>query len=90
MEETNYKYKAMLTDKLIIKNPSTIIRYGTSDGKVFDNKHEAEMHDEVISRQRYYEYLLKERNWFMRLFNIKPSMSFYDEIALKAKLNRRC
>jgi hypothetical protein len=90
MEETNYKYVEMLTEKLILKYPEPIIRYRTSDGRFFTDGSEADLHEDIISRERYYDHLMENRNWFMKLFNIKPSMSFYDEISFKAKINRRC
>ncbi len=62
-----------------ILNPICKIIYVTSDGRKFEDKIAAEKHDKIISRQMYYEYLIKNRNWIQRLFNIKPSMKFYDE-----------
>ncbi len=29
-------------------------------------------------REEYYQSKLKKRNWFQKLFNIKPDMKFYD------------
>lgn len=83
-EEDIYKYRMLLTEDLMFKKPDTRIIYKTCDGKEFYNRHEAEIHDRIASRKIYYEHLLKNRNWFMRFFNIKPSMKFYDEQCIRA------
>lgn len=56
-----------------------VIVYDTIDGRKFTNKEVAESHDRIAHRQRYYNLKMENRNWFMRLFNIKPSMKSYDE-----------
>ena len=87
MEEKYHKMFVM--PDVAFEIPKHSIKYITSDGKSFTDKLEAEIHDDVVSRQMYFEHLMKKRNWFQRLFNIEPDMSFYDSIALKAKLNRK-
>lgn len=56
------------------------IIYRTSDGMEWNNKDVANNHERALMRKRYYENEMKNTNWFMRLFNIKPSMKFYDSI----------
>ena len=36
--------------------------------------------EETIAKDRkeFYEHLLSKRNWFQKLFNIEPDMSFFD------------
>jgi hypothetical protein len=82
MEEDFIKHELLSEERLgvIIKNPPDLmINYITSDGKQFSNRAEAVRHDRVVARKHYYEHLLKNRNWLMRFFNIKPSMKFYDQ-----------
>ena len=63
--------------------------YMASDGTVFKTEFEARYHEmmvcEPIKREKYYQYLMAKRNWFQRLFNIKPDMSFYDEMTFKSR-----
>lgn len=84
MEEDICKHRTLLEDDVFWKKADTRIIYETCDGKTFNNLHEAKIHDREESRKRYYEHLLKNRNWFQRFFNIKPSMEFYDRMSLKA------
>lgn len=77
------KYRMLLTQELIIKNPECNIEWVTADGKRFKDKYEAERHDRIVSRQMYYEHLMKNRNWFQRVLNLKPNMNFYDELCSK-------
>jgi len=77
-----YKYRMLMTEELMFKKPDMRVKYIASNGKEFYNEMEAVMYDREISRESYYNHLLKNRNWFMRLFNIKPSMDFYDMMEL--------
>jgi hypothetical protein len=83
----NYQEFDLLSEFRIgiqLKNPAeNKIKYVTSDGKVFYDELQAYLHDREVSRERYYQQMLKDRNWFQKLFNIKPSMKFYDEMASK-------
>lgn len=70
---------------IIIKNPNLKIKYIVMDDTSFEDKHRAIDYEEKLSRYNYYNFLLAKRNWFMKFFNIKPSMKFYDELVFKSK-----
>jgi len=89
MEKTieDYERHRMLSEEPIIRNtnaPPFIYNYMATDGKTFDNELECMMYDMEISRKRYYNHKIKTRNWFQKLFNIKPDMNFYDQMTLKS------
>mgnify|MGYP003436276146 FL=1 len=85
MESKDWQYNRMLDEGLIIKYNEPKIIYVSSDGKKFEDLYYYERHEKIVSRQMYYEYLLSKRNWFMRFFNIKPSMDFYDKMTINLK-----
>lgn len=72
------KYHFLATEGLNIHYTAPKLKYMTSDGKEFDLECEAILHESITSRERYYQYLLKKRNWFQKFFNMEPDMSFYD------------
>ncbi len=61
-----------------IEFPTHKILYETSDGRKFDSKEEAEIHDKPLRREAHYQFLLSKRNWLERFFNIQPDMSVWD------------
>lgn len=60
------------------------IIYVDRRGNEFESKILCRISDRAFAREDYYNYLLKNRNWFERLFNIKPSMKFYDTLIYKS------
>lgn len=86
-EKEKYEFLREPLGKMVFQ-PTEII-YETVDGRRFKDKEEARQHSKVAGRKRHYEFLLERRNWLQKLFNIKPSMSYYDEIALIAEENER-
>jgi hypothetical protein len=80
MEATDplYAWHMTLLSPLVIADIT--IKHCTSDGKVFDNEFEAIIHDKEVCRKEYYNMLLSKRNYFQRLFNMTPSMRYYDNI----------
>lgn len=84
-KEKEYWLSEMEPIKRNVPPPAFIIDYMTIDGKKFTNKSQAIMHDEEISRKAFYDHLLKNRNWLEKLFNIKPSMEYYDRLTFTAK-----
>lgn len=78
-QEELQKYIALSEDSLNLNFTPPKMLYKTCDGRTFENKAEAILHDKIVSRERFYNHLLENRNWFQKLFNIKPDMSFYDQ-----------
>lgn len=64
---------------IILNNPADAIEYETTDGKKFKHIELASIHQQMLDREAYYYHLMSRRNWLQRLFNIKPSMKFYDK-----------
>ena len=54
--------------------------YISSDDKEFSTEYEAMIHEKPIARARYYNKKMLNRSLIKRLFNINPSMKFYDSI----------
>ncbi len=77
--------KRMLAEPIWTVEPKTGIIWLACDGKEFTSALECDLYDKPRRRQMYYDYLLSRRNWFERLFNIKPSMKFYDIQVFKTK-----
>lgn len=70
---------------LTFNPPAMKVKYIDRRGNEFDNEHQAMESDRHFAREDYYNHLLANRNWFQRLFNIKPDMSFYDEMEFKSR-----
>ena len=69
---------------IIIENPKHKIIYKDRKGNEFDNELLAYISDSEYAREDFYNYLMSKRNWFQRLFNLKPNMRFFDEIQFKS------
>ena len=65
---------------LTIEHNPPRITYVCLDGYETEDFMVAALRDKALMRKRYYENEMKNRNWLMRLFNIKPSMKFYDSL----------
>jgi len=66
--------------KLKLKLNRSMIKWIASDGKTFYNAKICEAYDKPLRRQMMYDHLMSKRNWFERLFNMKPDMGLYDRL----------
>jgi hypothetical protein len=82
------KYRPLQEWPISIEHTRPLITYVASDGTKFSDLRLLEIYERPLQRQRYYDYLMKKRNWFQRFFNLKPDMSFYDSIVLKSMFTK--
>lgn len=64
-----------------IKNPTTSkAKYIDSRGNEFESELLAMISDKKFAREDFFSHLMTNRNWIQKLFNLKPSMHFYDKM----------